>query len=125
VFGANAVEAQHNEKEVEKLHAQIGQLAKTRRGELLDIARSSAYYRPGPVCEEDLASMRRIDAFRLQWPFYGSRRQRDELQDPGHPVNRKRDQWLMRQMGSRALYPRRRTSQPGKGHKTTPTCSGA
>jgi transposase-like protein len=27
VFGSNAVEAQHNEKEVEKLHAKIGQLA--------------------------------------------------------------------------------------------------
>ena len=27
VFGSNAVEAQHNEKEVEKLHVKIGQLA--------------------------------------------------------------------------------------------------
>jgi len=27
VFGENSVEAQHNEKEVEKLHAKIGQLA--------------------------------------------------------------------------------------------------
>ena len=27
VFGGNALEAQHNEKEVEKLHAKIGQLA--------------------------------------------------------------------------------------------------
>ena len=27
VFGENAVEAQHNEQEVEKLHAKIGQLA--------------------------------------------------------------------------------------------------
>ena len=27
VFGGNAVEATHNEKEVEKLHAKIGQLA--------------------------------------------------------------------------------------------------
>ncbi len=27
VFGENAVQAQHNEKEVEKLHAKIGQLA--------------------------------------------------------------------------------------------------
>ena len=27
VFGGNAVEAQHNEKEVEKLHAKIGRLA--------------------------------------------------------------------------------------------------
>ena len=97
VFGGNAVEAQHNEKEVEKLHAKIGQLAM-----------------------EDLAVMRLIDETHLQWPFYGSRRMRDELEERGHTVNRKRVQRLMRQMGLRALYPRRRTSQPGKGHKIYP-----
>ena len=45
---------------------------------------------------------------------------RDELEERGHTVNRKRVQRLMRQMGLRALYPRRRTSQPGKGHKIYP-----
>jgi putative transposase len=35
-------------------------------------------------------------------------------------VNRKRVQRLMRLMGLRALYPRQRTSQPGKGHKIYP-----
>ena len=45
---------------------------------------------------------------------------RDELEERGHTVNRKRVQRLMRQMDLRALYPRRRTSQPGKGHKIYP-----
>ena len=149
VFGANAVEAQHNEKEVEKLHAKIGRLAmendflskvlgrepmserrgrihekhdlsKTRRCELLDVPRSSAYYRGESVSEADLAVMRLIDEIHLQLPFYGSRRMRDELEERGHTVNRKRVQRLMRQMDLRALYPRRRTSQPGKGHKIYP-----
>jgi putative transposase len=95
-------------------------LAKTRRCELLDVARSSAYYRPEPVSQEDLALMRLIDEIHLQRPFYGSRRVRDELEDRGHPVNRKRVQRLMHQMGLQALYPRQRTSQPGKGHKVYP-----
>ena len=95
-------------------------LSKTRRCELLDVPRSSAYYRGEPVSEADLAVMRLIDEIHLQWPFYGSRRMRDELQERGHTVNRKRVQRLMRQMGLRALYPRRRTSQPGKGHKIYP-----
>ena len=64
--------------------------------------------------------MRLIDEIHLQWPFYGSRRMRDELEERAHTVNRKRVQRLMRQMGLRALYPRRRTSQPGKGHKIYP-----
>jgi len=95
-------------------------LAKRRRCELLDVARSTAYYRPEPLGEEDLALMRLIDEIHLQYPFYGSRRIRDELEERGHGVNRKRVQRLMRQMGLQALYPRRRTSQPGKGHKIYP-----
>ena len=96
------------------------ELSKTRRCELLDVPRSSAYYRGEPASEADLAVMRLIDEIYLQWPFYGSRRMRDELEERGHTVNRKRVQRLMRQMGLRALYPRRRTSQPGKGHKIYP-----
>ena len=92
-------------------------LSKTRRCELLDVPRSSAYYRRESVSEADLAVMRLIDEIHLQLPFYGSRRMRDELEERGHTVNRKRVQRLMRQMDLRALYPRRRTSQPGKGHK--------
>ncbi len=96
------------------------ELPKSRRCELLDVPRSSAYYCPKPLGEEDLALMRLIDEIHLQWPFYGSRRLRDELQERGHTVNRKRIQRLMRQMDLRALYPRQRTSQPGNGHKIYP-----
>ena len=64
--------------------------------------------------------MRLIDEVHLLYAFYGSRRIRDELETRGHRVNRKRVQRLMRQMGLRALYPQRRTSQPGKGHKVYP-----
>ena len=95
-------------------------LPRTRRCELLDVARSSAYYRREPVNEADLVVMRLIDEIHLQWPFYGSRRMRDALEERGHTVNRKRIQRLMRQMDLRALYPRRRTSQPGQGHKIYP-----
>ena len=103
----------------EKIHTKH-ELPKTRRCELLDVARSSAYYRPESVNEADLVLMRLIDEVHLQFPFYGSRRMRDELEGRGHTVNRKRVQRLMRQMDLRALYPRRRTSQPGKGHKIYP-----
>ncbi len=61
-----------------------------------------------------------INEIHLRWPFYGSRRLRDERRAQGYPINRKHVQRLMRQMGLRALYPRRRTSQPGKGHNIYP-----
>ena len=92
----------------------------TRRCELLEVARSTAYYRPSPVSEADLALMRLIDEIHLERPFYGSRRMRDELETRGHWVNRKRVQRLMRQMGLAALYPKPRTSVAGRGHKVYP-----
>ena len=42
------------------------------------------------------------------------------MEDLGHCVNRKHVQRLMRLMGLSALYPKPRTSQPGKGHKIYP-----
>ena len=64
--------------------------------------------------------MRRLDEIHLERPFYGSRRLRDELETQGHPVNRKRVQRLVRQMGLCALYPKPRTSQPAVGHTVYP-----
>ncbi len=64
--------------------------------------------------------MRQIDELYLKWPFYGSRRLCEELQQRGYWVNRKRVQRLMRQMGLRAMYPKPRTSQPEKGHTIYP-----
>ena len=92
----------------------------TRRCELLEVARSTAYYRPRPVSDADLALMRLIDEVHLELPFYGSRRMRDELETRGHRVNRKRVQRLMREMGLAALYAKPRTSVPGHGHKVYP-----
>lgn len=96
------------------------QLAKTRRCELLALPRSTASYRPKQSSEQDLELMRQIDEIHLQYPFYGSRRIVDEFDSRGVSVNRKRVQRLMRQMGLQALYPKRRTSQPGAGHKIYP-----
>ena len=64
--------------------------------------------------------MRQLDALYLQWPFYGSRRLGVELRHRGYGVNWKRVQRLLRKMGLRAIYPKPRTSQPGKGHKIYP-----
>jgi putative transposase len=59
--------------------------------------------------------MRRIDEQYLRRPFYGSRKMADVL-----GVNRKRVQRLMRRMGIEAIYPKRRTTWPGAGHKIYP-----
>ena len=46
---------------------------------LLGLSRSSVYYTPQPVSENDLALMRRIDERHLHHPFAGARMLRDLL----------------------------------------------
>ena len=92
----------------------------SRQCQLLELNRSTWYYQASAVSSEELALMRRIDEMHLERPFYGSRRIRDWLQDEGHDVNRKRVQRLMRQMGIMAIYPKPKTSRPGKGHRIYP-----
>jgi putative transposase len=87
---------------------------------LLQVPRSSVYYRPRPAPSGDVDLMRRIDAIHLQHPFLGSRRVVDALADAGTAVNRKRVQRLMRVMGVTALYPKKRTSTPAPGHRIYP-----
>jgi putative transposase len=59
--------------------------------------------------------MKQIDELYMKCPFYGSRKMA-----PALGVNRKRVQRLMRLMGIEAIYAKRRTTRPGKGHEIYP-----
>ena len=83
--------------------------------ELVGLARSTWYYQVQGETPENLALMRAIDEQYLKTPFYGSRKLAWLLR-----VNRKRVQRLMRQMGIEAIYPKKRTTWPGVGHKIYP-----
>ena len=52
----------------ERIHA-AHKLPKRRRCELLEVARSTAYYRPTPISEDDLRLMRLIDETHLELRF--------------------------------------------------------
>jgi putative transposase len=77
--------------------------------------RQCRYYQSQGETQANLALMRQIDQQYLETPFYGSRKLADVL-----GVNRKRVQRLMRLMGLEAIYPKRRTTWPGAGHKIYP-----
>ena len=87
---------------------------------LLKISRTSVYYRPKKVQDQDLEQMRLIDEQYLKTPNYGSRSMRTFLQRLGYKINRKRVQRLMRQMGLRAIYPKPKTSKKHPRHKIYP-----
>lgn len=91
-----------------------------RQCELLNIARSTAYYQPVGLSSEEIELRRIIDEIHLQYPFMGSRRIRNELIKKGHHVNRKRIVRLMRDMGIGAIYPKPKTTIANKAHKVYP-----
>lgn len=91
-----------------------------RQCQILELARSTAYYTPKPTSPEDLALMRRIDELHLDYPFAGSRMLRDLLRNEGRSVGRKRVRRLMQQMGIEALYRKPNTSRRHAAHPIYP-----
>ena len=95
-------------------------LSIVRQCELLGLPRSTYYYEPATESEDNLALMRRLDEQYLITPFYGSRKMAEELSTPECPINRKRVQRLMQLLGIAAIFPQKRTSVPGVGHRVYP-----
>jgi putative transposase len=87
---------------------------------LLKVARSTLYWRPAAVSEEDLRLMRWIDELYLATPFYGSRRMVAVLRREGWSVNRKRVRRLMRVMRIEAIYQKPNTSRRHPEHVVYP-----
>lgn len=91
-----------------------------RQCQILELARSTAYYAPQPTSTEDLALMRRIDELHLEYPFAGARMLRDMLRQEGRRVGRKHVGTLMKKMGIEALYRKPNLSKRHSAHPIYP-----
>ena len=92
-------------------------LSRRRQCGLLGVSRSGWYYRPRGESAANEALMRRIDEAYTRWPFYGVRRMTAWLVRSGEAANVKRVRRLMRVMGLEAIYPKKRLSAGGAGHR--------
>jgi putative transposase len=92
----------------------------SRQAKVLNLARSSVYYKQREVSVEDLALMRRLDELHLNFPFAGARMLKALLQREGVSVGRRHVATLMKRMGIEAIYRRPNTSKPARGHKIYP-----
>lgn len=101
---------------IDKTH----KLPVVRQAQLLDLSRSSVYYEPKPVSEDDLRSMRRMDELHLEHPFAGARMLRDMLKLEGIHIGRKHVGTLMKKMGIEAIYRRSNTSRRNQAHRIYP-----
>jgi putative transposase len=91
----------------------------SRQAKLLGIARSTVYYRP-VVNEGDLKLMNEIDEIYTQYPFYGYRRIRFELNRLGYAIGKDHTLTLMRKMGIQAIFPKKNLSKANQEHKKFP-----
>jgi putative transposase len=91
-----------------------------RQCELLGINRSSFYYEPIPESAENLSIMAALDKLHTDYPFYGVRRMRVNLDPKFQPVNDKRVRRLMRLMNIQTNYPRPNLSKKNEGHEIYP-----
>lgn len=85
-----------------------------------DLCRSGVYYNPAPLSAKEMELMRQIDEIYLAYPFYGSRKIRNELWARGYDVGRDRVRRLMRRMGVEALYVKPRLSLAHPAHVKYP-----
>ncbi|TRZ76454.1 MAG: IS3 family transposase [Deltaproteobacteria bacterium] len=92
----------------------------TRQCDLLDLCRSGVYYTSVPLSAKDIELMRQIDEIHLAYPFYGSRKIRNELWAKGYDLGRDRVRRLMRRMGIEALYVKPRLSLAHPAHVKYP-----
>ena len=102
---------------VEKEHPEI---SISRQCNLLGLPRSSYYYSQEGISDRDIIIMNHIDEQYTRKPFYGSRRMRGWLHDQGYPIGRDHVRRLMRIMGIRAIYPKKRLSIPDDSNRVYP-----
>ena len=96
------------------------ELSISKQCELLNINRSSYYYKPRGYSEYDLKVMAIIDEVYTMHPYYGMRRMSKYLQAQGFNIGRKGVRRYYRIMGLEAVYPKMNLSKRNQAHKVYP-----
>jgi putative transposase len=92
----------------------------TVQADLLSLSRRSLYYQPVPPSPEEVALKHRIDELYTAHPFYGSRKLAVLLSEEFGPVNRKRVQRYMQEMGIAGIAPGPNLSKRAQQHRIYP-----
>lgn len=95
-------------------------LSLNKQCQLLQINRSSYYYKSKGETQYNLELMKIIDQEYLKYPFYGSRQMARHLSRMGHHLSRKRVRRLMQNMNLVAVYQKPNTSKKNITHKIYP-----
>jgi putative transposase len=92
----------------------------TTQADLLSVSRRCLYYQPLDPPPEEVAIKHRIDELYTAHPFYGSRKLTVLLEPDFGPINRKRVQRYMREMGIAGISPGPNLSKRAQQHRLYP-----
>jgi putative transposase len=92
----------------------------TRQAELLNINRTTLYYVPKPMNDNDLQTLRKLDELHLQYPFMGSRMLQDQLNRQGIEIGRLHTKTLMNIANIHAISRQKPISEKHALHKIYP-----
>jgi putative transposase len=92
----------------------------TRQAELLNITRTTLYYMPKLMNDNDLQILRVMDELHLQYPFMGSRMLQDQLNRKGIEIGRLHTKTLMNIANTHAISRQKSTSEKHPSHKIYP-----
>lgn len=93
-----------------------GKLSLRQQCNILDINRSSLYYRPVEPSIYDIALEKAVRYQHLKTPFYGHIKTTKALQRMGFNVGWKKVRSLRNQFGIKAIYPKPNLSKPRREH---------
>ena len=96
------------------------ELSQRRQCALLQLSRSTLYYRPKGESAENLRFMEIVDKQFLETPWYGSRQMARHMKRQGHKCGRHRVRRLMRLMRLVPIYQEPNTSKKHPAHKIYP-----
>jgi putative transposase len=86
----------------------------------MSLNRSSYYYRPKEKALPDAELIKELNALYGDAPFFGYRRVKEELNDKGFELGRRRVLKLKALLGLHTLYPKKKTTIANKQHKKYP-----
>jgi len=97
-------------------------LSMTRQTKLLDINRSTLYYKPVPLSNANLRILNQIDEIYVENPDYGYRMIHQQLLEDGYSIGNNRVLKYMGVLGIQALYPHKKkiTSIKNREHPVYP-----
>ena len=87
---------------------------------LINLPRSSYYYSPVGITEEEIEIMREIDQIYTKYPFYGVGKITESFRRAGRQYNHKRISRLMHLMEIQALRPKKKLSRRNINHVVYP-----